>query len=288
MFQQAHTALEFRSLGLDPVWFSIPVPFTAAALPIRWYVISYLLGVTLAWWYLLRLLARSNAPMTKAHANDLPGWAMPGIILGGRITYLIFYARAGYLSDPLNALKLWQGGMSFHGGVIGVSVALILFCRSNGLNWPRVTDYVATTVPIGLFLGRLANFNNGELWGRTTNVSWAIVFPDGGPSPRHPSQLYEAALEGVLLFLVLGWLFWRTDARNRPGRLTGTFLMGYGCFRFFVEYFREPDAQLGILQWGLTMGQTLCLPMILGGLYLLGTSTHRSSVNERQLLLGER
>lgn len=272
MFRIPQTALDFRSLGLNPLWFRIPLPFTDWSIPIRWYAMSYLFGVLLGWWYLLRLLSKPGAPMTKRQADEFPSWAMIGIVLGGRIAYLLFYARDDYLADPLSAFKLWEGGMSFHGGVIGVATASLLFSRSNGLSWLRVTDYVAATVPIGLFLGRLANFNNGELWGRPTDVPWAIVFPTGGPLPRHPSQLYEAALEGLVLFAILWWLFWKTDARDYPGRLMGAFTLGYGTFRFIVEYFREPDAQLGTLNWGLTMGQTLCLPMIAGGLYLLAAS----------------
>lgn len=263
------TALEFQALGLDPVLFQVG-PFA-----LRWYSLAYIGGILLGWWYLNRLLGTAGAPMSRRHADNLVTWATLGIILGGRLAYVIFYEPEKYLGDPAAILRLWEGGMSFHGGVIGVTLAIILFARSNGLDWLRIHDYVACVVPIGLGLGRIANFINGELWGRPTDAPWGIIFPGAGPEPRHPSQLYEAVVEGAVLFFILWWLFHRTNARYYPGRLVGTFLLGYGSFRFIVEFFREPDRQLGTLDWGLTMGQTLCLPMILGGAYLIATSAKR-------------
>jgi phosphatidylglycerol---prolipoprotein diacylglyceryl transferase len=215
--------------------------------------------------------------MARRHADDLVFYATIGIIAGGRLGYILFY-RPDLFAKPLSILRLWDGGMSFHGGVIGVTLGIILMARKHGLNWLRIHDYVAVVVPIGLFFGRLANFVNGELWGRPTDVPWAIVFPRTGMDvPRHPSQLYEAGLEGILLGLVLAFFFWRTDARYYPGRLVGIFLLGYGAARFFVEFFREADEQLMWLHdmTGLNMGQYLCMPMILGGLYLIATSKGR-------------
>jgi phosphatidylglycerol:prolipoprotein diacylglycerol transferase len=214
--------------------------------------------------------------MARRHADDMVFYATLGILIGGRTAYVLFY-KPSLLIHPLNALKLWEGGMSFHGGVIGVTVGILYLSWKNKLNWLRVHDYVACCVPFGLFFGRIANFVNGELWGRVTDVPWAIVFPGAyaGGLPRHPSQLYEAALEGIVLFSVLAWFFWKTKARYEPGKLVGIFLVGYGLARFTVEFFREPDEGLGTLSWGLTMGQTLTLPMLIGGAWLIVTAKGR-------------
>ncbi|MBY0519245.1 MAG: prolipoprotein diacylglyceryl transferase, partial [Sphingomonas sp.] len=188
-----------------------------------------------------------------------------------------FYAPEMFV-EPWRILRLWDGGMSFHGGTIGTSLGLILFARNNRLDWLRVHDYVACTVPFGLFFGRLANFVNGELWGKPADLPWAIIFPHAGPLARHPSQLYEAGLEGLLLFAILWWAFWRTKARYQPGLLVGIFTAGYGVARFFVEYFREPDSQFAgtfIEKTGIHMGQWLCVPMIVGGVYLMVTAKNR-------------
>ena len=268
--------IRFDDLGLHPDIFSIGV-FT-----LRWYSIAYIAGILIGWWYLLKLLAQPGAPMARHHADDLVFYATLGIILGGRIGYVLFYAP-DMLLHPLHVLRLWDGGMSFHGGVIGTSIGLILFARKHGLNWLRVHDYIACCVPFGLFFGRLANFVNGELWGRPTGLPWGIVFPHTVPfgmiePARHPSQLYEAGLEGALLFAVLWFAFWRTRARYDPGKLVGIFLLGYGLARFTVEFFREPDAQFaGTIfgEWGFHMGQFLTLPMIIGGLYLIITAARR-------------
>ena len=267
--------IRFADLGLHPEVFSIGF-FT-----LRWYSLAYIAGIVVGWWYLLRLLKQPGAPMARRHADDLVFYATLGIILGGRIGYVLFYAP-DMLANPLRVLRLWDGGMSFHGGVIGTSLGIILFARKNGLNWLRIHDYVACVVPFGLFFGRLANFVNGELWGKPTTSAWGIVFertvPFGLAEPaRHPSQLYEAALEGVALFLLLAWAFWRTKARYQPGRLVGLFLLGYGVARFVVEFFREPDSQFEgtFLATTIHMGQLLCLPMIAGGLYLIATAPAR-------------
>ena len=266
--------LHFADLGLDPV--ALDLGF----FQLRWYSLAYIAGIFVGWWYLLKLLDQPGAPMARRHADDLVFYATLGIILGGRVGYILFY-QPSILLDPIQIFRLWDGGMSFHGGVIGVSLGILWMARKNGLNWLRVHDYVACCVPFGLLFGRLANFVNGELWGKPTDVPWAIVFPRtvaGGLDPaRHPSQLYEAALEGVVLLAVLGYMFWRTKARYEPGKLVGTFLLGYGLSRFVVEFYREPDSQFAgtFFENVLHMGQVLTLPMIFGGLYLILTAKRR-------------
>lgn len=270
LFSAAAHHIRFEDLGLDPV--AIDLGFFG----IKWYSLAYLAGILVGYWYLLKLIAQPGAPMARRHADDMIFYATLGIIIGGRLAYVIFY-QPEILAHPLDILKLWNGGMSFHGGVLGVTAAILLLCRKEGLNWLRVHDYVACCAPFGLFFGRIANFINGELWGKTTDVSWAMIFPTGGPLPRHPSQLYEAALEGLLLGAILWYAFWRTKARYEPGKLVGLFLLGYGLARFGVELFREADAQLMEFaqRTGLHMGQWLTLPMIAGGLYLILTAKRR-------------
>lgn len=267
--------IHFSDLGLDPN------VFTLGFFTLRWYSLAYISGIVIGWWYLLRLLREPGAPMARRHADDLVFYATLGIILGGRIGYVLFYAPE-MLGSPLRILRLWDGGMSFHGGVIGTSLGIIWFARKHQLSWLRIHDYVACVVPFGLFFGRLANFVNGELWGKPADVPWAMVFertvPIGLPEPaRHPSQLYEAGLEGIALFALLWFFFWRTNARYQPGKLVGLFLAGYGAARFTVEFFREPDEQLRSFAeaTGLHMGQWLCVPMLLGGAYLIATSRGR-------------
>jgi len=268
----AATAINFESLGLDPV--ALDLGF----FQIRWYSLAYISGILVGWWYLLKLLAQPGAPMARRHADDLVFYATLGIILGGRLGYVFFYEPV-LLQNPLDILKLWQGGMSLHGGFLGVMIALYVLTRQHRLNMLRVCDYVACATPFGLFFGRLANFVNGELWGRgPADVPWAMIFPGAGDTvPRHPSQLYEAGLEGIVLFLVLSLLFWKTDARYKPGLLLGVGLIGYGVSRFTVEFFREPDAQLLAFaqQTGLSMGQWLTIPMLVAGLILVLTANGR-------------
>ena len=261
--------IDFESLGVGPV--ALDLGF----FQLRWYSLAYLAGILGGWWYCLRMLAKPGAPMARRHADDMVFYGTLGVILGGRIGYVLFYRPEYYIANPLEILQLWDGGMSFHGGAAGTSLAMFYLAWKNKLNVLRVHDYISCVAPIGLFLGRLANFVNGELWGRPTDVPWAVVFPTGGPVGRHPSQLYEAGLEGLLLFAILGFLFWRSDARYKPGLLTGVFVLGYGLSRFLVEFYRQPDAGLENLSWGLTMGQTLTLPMILAGLYLIATAKGR-------------
>jgi phosphatidylglycerol:prolipoprotein diacylglycerol transferase len=270
-------AIIWSDLGLDPV--ALDLGF----FELRWYSLAYLAGIFIGYWYMLKLIKQPGAPMARRHADDLVFYAALGIILGGRVGYVLFYNLSYYLQNPLDILKLWDGGMSFHGGMIGTVLGIIYLSRKEKLQWLRVHDYVACCVPFGLFFGRLANFVNHELWGAPTNVAWAVRFPEliGGMTvlgpPRHPSQIYEAILEGLLLFAILAWMFWKTQSRYEPGKLVGAFTFFYGLFRFLVEFVREPDAQLvGFAQsTGLHMGQWLSLPMILLGAWLMWTAKGR-------------
>jgi phosphatidylglycerol:prolipoprotein diacylglycerol transferase len=255
--------------------FAIPFPMIDPVLvqvgpfAIRWYALAYIAGIVLGWLLARRTIALPPAVATREQLDDFVTWATLGIILGGRLGYVLFYRPGHYLAHPQEILAVWQGGMSFHGGMLGVATALLLFCRSRGVPLLGFADRLAPVVPIGLFFGRLANFVNGELWGRVTDVPWAMVFPTGGPEPRHPSQLYQAGLEGIVLFAVLNLLVRRPALRARQGFLTGAFLAGYAVARMTGELFRQPDAQLGFLIAGATMGQLLSLPMLLAGLWLM-------------------
>jgi len=246
-----------------------PIIFQAGPLAIRWYSLAYICGLLFAWRYMLRLAARSPDVASHEDIDDFLIWATLGIVLGGRIGYTLFYNFDYYAANPLAALQIWKGGMSFHGGVLGVIFLGLIFVKRRGISPLRFADIVACATPVGLMLGRLANFINGELFGRVSDVPWAMVFPRGGPEPRHPSQLYEAVLEGFVLFAVLAVLSRSEIIRNRPGVLLGIFLLGYAMARGTVELFRQPDAHLGILAAGMTMGQWLSLPMVFGGIYLI-------------------
>ncbi len=257
--------IHWLDLGLKP---GIDLGFFT----LRYYSLAYLAGIVLAYWHLSKMIKAPGAPLAQRHADDLFFYCTIGIIIGGRLGYATFY-QPELWAQPGELVKLWNGGMSFHGGLAGVVVALAWVAWRGGLNLLRVADYVAVCVPFGMMFGRLANFVNGELWGRVTDgsVPWAMVFPGAGPLPRHPSQLYEAALEGALLIVVMLWLFWRTRARYRTGLLVGVFTLGISLGRFTVEFFREPDAQLQefAVRTGLSMGQWLTVPLILLGLVLV-------------------
>lgn len=241
---------------------------------LRFYSLAYLAGIILGYWHLTRMIKSPGAPLAQRHADDLFFYCTLGIILGGRLGYALFYSPDLYLlKHPGELLAVWEGGMSFHGGLIGVVLAMAWVSWRAKLNFLRVADYISVCVPFGMLFGRLANFVNGELWGRVTDASvpWAMVFPDGGPLPRHPSQLYEAALEGLVMIVVMLVLYWKTGARFRPGLLVGVFTAGIAFARFCVEFFREPDAQLQefAMRTGLSMGQWLTIPLILLGIVLV-------------------
>jgi phosphatidylglycerol:prolipoprotein diacylglycerol transferase len=249
-----------------------PVAFQIGPVAVRWYGLMYLVGFV-GGLLLGRVRARRLGWSTR-DLDDLLFYCVLGTILGGRLGYVLFYKLGEYLYDPVKIFYLWEGGMSFHGGFLGVIAAMAWFAYRKGRHWFAVTDFIAPLVPIGLGAGRLGNFINAELWGRPTDVPWAVIFPSVDPQPRHPSQLYELGLEGVALFVVL-WLFSR---KPRPlGAVSGVFLLGYGTFRFLVEFTREPDSFLGFLAMGLTMGQWLSLPMIVGGVVMLVWAYRRRS-----------
>lgn len=258
---------------IDPVLISI------GPLAIRWYSLAYIAGILLAWYFAKKIVTnpelwgKRQAP-TVADLDDFLFWAIIGIIAGGRLGYVIFYNPAYFLSNPGDIIAVWQGGMSFHGGLLGVAVAMYYFAKSRGLPLWSLVDVVSAVAPVGFFLGRIANFINAELWGRPTDVAWGVIFPNGGPIARHPSQLYEAALEGLLLFFVLRIAIYVHGAMKSPSLITGMFVAGYGLGRTLVEFFREPDADIGYLagtSW-LTMGIILSVPMIIIGAYLIITA----------------
>jgi phosphatidylglycerol:prolipoprotein diacylglycerol transferase len=244
-----------------------PIAVQLGPFGIRWYALAYITGLMLGWRVVKALVSRPPNAMNEAQVDDFLVWATMGVVLGGRLGYVIFYKPLYYLANPLEIPMLWQGGMSFHGGALGVILAIILFSRLRGLDLFKVGDVICCVVPIGLFFGRIANFINGELFGRVSiDAALAMVFPHGGPLPRHPSQLYEAGAEGLALFAVL-MILWRfTDIKNRPGATSGLFLAGYGVARIGCEFFRQPDAHLGFLWGGATMGQLLSIPQVLVGL----------------------
>ena len=260
-----------------------PVAIALGPVQIHWYGLTYLAGLAFAWWFALRRASRPGAVLDRSQVDDLIFYAALGIVLGGRLGYALFYGWEQLREDPGWLLRVCQGGMSFHGGLMGVVVAMLLFARRHRLPVGKLLDFIAPLAPVGLGLGRLGNFIGQELWGRASDVPWAMVFPrDPLQLARHPSQLYQFALEGVLLFIIVLWF----SSRPRPDwSVAGVFALGYGCLRFFVEFFREPDAHLGFQAFGwMTRGQILCLPMILLGLLMLawayrrGTSSKRHSV----------
>jgi len=280
--------------NIDPEIFAFDI--AGFHLALRWYALAYIAGLVLGWRYIVLLIAHPKlwhrTPLSKKQVEDLMTWIVLGVIIGGRLGFVIFYEPAQYLADPISILKVWQGGMSFHGGFAGVVAGVVLFGWKNKLPILSIGDAVAVATPLGLLFGRLANFIKPELWGRATDVAWAVSFPDPraqicppewvGECLRHPSQLYEAGLEGLVLGLVMSWLVWRKGWFKAPGRMIGVFLLGYGASRWLVEYFRQPDAQftspdnpigyiITFANSGVTMGQLLSLPMILIGLWMILT-----------------
>ena len=256
-----------------------PVVLRIGPFALRWYAVAYIAGILLGWLYARALVRRAHlwggkAPMSVADYDDFVLWVTLGIVVGGRLGYVLFYNPAYFLAHPAEIPQLWKGGMSFHGGFLGCVAAVVAFALKRGIPMLSLGDVTCAVGPIGLFLGRIANFINGELWGRPSDVPWAVVFPAAGPLPRHPSQLYEAALEGLVLFVVL-LLIVRTGGLRRPGLVTGAFALGYGIFRSFAELFREPDPQLGFLWGGLTMGMVLSVPLALAGLVFIWNAFRR-------------
>lgn len=261
--------------NIDPVAFSIG-PFA-----VRWYALAYIAGLVFAIWYAKRLVstpslwADHTPTITSQQVDDLFIWIALGVILGGRLGYVLFYNPLYFLGNPLDIFKMWEGGMSFHGGFLGVVVALLIYGRRHGATLDRLLDLGAAATPVGLGLGRLANFINGELYGRPGDVPWAMIFPnDPLQVPRHPSQLYEAILEGLVLFFIVRIATHRFQALAHPGRASGLFALGYGLSRIIVEFFREPDAQLGYFLDFITMGMILSLPLVAIGIWLLLRSRH--------------
>lgn len=273
-------------LALIPYPAIDPVIFSIGPLAVHWYGMAYVAGILFAWWYTRRLVstprlwARDVPPMNPADLDDFLVWAALGVIAGGRIGYVLFYDLSRYLDNPADIVKIWSGGMSFHGGALGVLVAMVLFARARGIALWALVDTISAAVPVGILFGRLANFVNGELWGRPTDAAMAMIFPnDPEQLPRHPSQLYEAALEGVVLFALLTLLVWGARKLKQPGFVTGAFVAGYGASRIVVEFFRSPDAHIGYLagtDW-LTMGMVLSLPMVIVGLAIMATARRRAA-----------
>ncbi len=256
-----------------------PIIFSIGPIAIRWYSMAYLLGILSAWFLVSKNIKKYDLPITKANLEDLVFYVTLGIILGGRIGYVLFYGTDVFLKNPLEIFAIWHGGMSFHGGILGVIIAVYLCSKKIKYPFLGLTDLVALYTPIGIFLGRLANFANDELWGRVTNIAWAVRFPSGGYLPRHPSQLYEAFTEGILLFITLNILWKIPFVRNNKGFISGVFLSFYTLFRIIMEQFREPDAQLGFIYANITMGQILSFPLMGIGAYLIIRTVKNRSEN---------
>jgi len=256
-----------------------PVIFSVGSLAVSWYSLSYIVGILLGWYYANKLILLYPIGISRQHTEDFISWAIIAIIIGGRLGHVLFYDPEKYLSNPIEILKTYEGGMSFHGGIFGVGVAAYLYCKKNQIRFLSFSDVLAIVAPIGLFLGRIANFINAELYGRQTNVPWAVIFPHSDGFPRHPSQLYEALLEGLFLFCIMLYFTYKSKFLQNPGRMSGIFLIFYGSFRVLVEFFREPDVKIGFIFKYFTLGQILCIPMILLGTYLLNHSTKNTIKN---------
>lgn len=258
-----------------------PIAISFGFFDLRWYSLAYLFGIVAAWLLVAAKIKKYALPITKSQLEDLVFYATIGILLGGRLGYVIFYGSDLFKENPLEIFALWHGGMSFHGGITGVILALYYGSKKIGYPFLSITDLAALFAPIGIFFGRLANFVNDELWGRVTDVPWAVKFPNGGYLPRHPSQLYEATLEGVLLFVVLNVLWSFRQIRQRTGFISGMFVICYGIFRIVLEQFREPDQQLGFIFGQTTMGQLLSWPFVILGIYLIYRSLKQKAIDQR-------
>jgi len=257
---------------LDPIMLSV------GPIDVRWYAMAYIIGLLVGWRLAMRLANRSPLAITPDHLDRFLTWAVVGVIVGGRLGAFLFYRPEVFFQEPLQVLRVWEGGMSFHGGLLGVMVAMLLFARLNKIALLSLTDIVCAVAPFGIMLGRIANFINGEHWGRVADVSWAVIFPRIDLLPRHPSQLYESVLEGLLLFVVTMLVVYRGKGLSRPGLLSGVFLVGYALARMTGEIFREPEILAQTLPFGTTWGQWLSLPMLLGGIYLIQMAVRRDRV----------
>lgn len=277
MIPLAHPALAISFPNIDPVIFSI------GPLSVHWYGAMYVVGILLGWLFAKKVVTSpklwpaTGSPIQTINLDDFLTWAVIGIIAGGRLGYVLFYNLTYYLSNPLQIPAVWDGGMSFHGGSIGLFIAMLLFARSRNFSPFSLFDVIASASCFGIFFVRIANFINSELWGRTTEVSWGVIFPNGGPLPRHPSQLYEASLEGAVLFAVLVFLIFKWHKLKTPGFVGGAWIFGYGVSRIIVENFRQPDAHLGFLAGGwVTMGMVLSLPMLAIGIWGMVSAKNRT------------
>ncbi len=246
-----------------------PVIISIGPLAVTFYSLAYVMGVMLGWYYILNIISQKSVNIQKKNIDDFVSWVIIGIIVGGRLGYVIFYDPAKYFTNPIDILKTYEGGMSFHGGISGFLIAATAFCRYYKVQLLTLTDLCAAAIPIGLFLGRIANFINAELYGRVTDVGWAFIFPYSDMQPRHPSQLYESFLEGFVSFFIIRYFIFKRNALDKSGFLSGLFLILYSLFRIFVEFFREPDEKIGYLFQYFTMGQILCIPMIIFGSLLI-------------------
>ena len=251
-----------------------PVIIAIGPLAVTWYSLSYVAGILIGWFYALRIVSQFDTPITKQNIDDFITWVIIGIIVGGRLGYVLFYDPAKYFANPIEIIKTYKGGMSFHGGVLGFVASSYLYCYKSRIRYIQFTDICAIVAPIGIFFGRIANFINGELYGNVTDVPWAVIFPNSDGLPRHPSQLYEAALEGVALFFITTIATYRFNALDKPGVTSGIFLTFYAIFRLFIEIFRAPDYKIGYIAEYFTMGQILSIPMIIFGTYLIIRKKH--------------
>ncbi|MFV0626267.1 MAG: prolipoprotein diacylglyceryl transferase [Alphaproteobacteria bacterium] len=261
-------------IGLDFPQIS-PIMFSIGPLAIRWYSMAYLAGILIGWFIVSKYVKKYDIGFTKTDLEDLAFYVTLGVVLGGRLGYVFFYGGEEnlFFKNPLHIFEIWKGGMSFHGGIIGVITAIYIYARNRKFSFFKVSDLVCLVVPIGILFGRIANFINDELWGRVTNVAWAVKFPNGGYLPRHPSQLYESFLEGFVMLIVLNLLWRKQYIRERHGIISALFVLLYALFRAFVEQYREPDAQIGFLFGHITMGQLLSVPFVLVGLYVIYKKT---------------
>ena len=254
--------------------------FSLFSIEIRWYALSYIFGLILGQIYIKNIIKSNDNRISEKHIENFLLWAMLGIIIGGRLGYVIFYNFSYYILNPMKILYVWQGGMSFHGGLIGIIISSYIFTKINNLRLLSLTDLICSAAPIGIFLGRISNFLNGELWGKKSELPWAIIFKCAGPNTRHPSRLYEAFFEGVLIFVILYFCIVKNKLLDKPGKISGLFCILYGCSRIFIEFYREPDRHIGALYYNYTMGMLLSIPLIILGIYLYSKTNYKIKKNK--------